>query len=257
MLKVVTFNILCGVYNETPDHETSKENRAPRLKAVLAPLEADLIGLQEARPRWIPYLEEYFGEDYEIFYKERKVDNPESTPMMWKKSRFDCLDKGYFWLSDTPDVESGGWDTYGCHRIVCWAKLHDKQEDRDIVFLNTHYGFGDENQVKSSKLIMDHIKLWNLPAFVTADYNMYPASPGYVKLQEMLTNTNEAFGHDDRNTFHGFHSEPTGYGPIDFCFYTPEHFETVGYRRLDQLIDGKFPSDHFGVYSEMEYKNHD
>ncbi|MBQ6823205.1 MAG: endonuclease/exonuclease/phosphatase family protein [Clostridia bacterium] len=254
MIKVITFNLRCA--NDVDGH--SIDERAPRLKKVLAPLDADLIGFQEVVPRWMEHLEKEYGEEYEIFNKYRAAHNKEATPMMWKKSRFDCLDKGYFWLSDTPDMESKGWDSIGCWRICLWAKLYDKVDGNELVFFNTHYGFGDFCQVSSGKLILDHIKAMNVDAaFVTADFNMYPGSAGYKKLTEELVDCNAATLNYNGCTYHGYHPENHVNGrPIDFCFVTPNTVTPVSTTLLDQNFDGKYPSDHFGFLFELElHKN--
>ena len=246
MIKVITFNILCG-----GSGENSIDNRAPRVKELLSRYDADLIGFQEATPRWLEHLERDYGDAYEIFNHWRSETNHESTPMMWRKSRFTCLEKGYFWLSDTPDLESGGWDTMGCNRICMWAKLQDKQEGGSLVFLNTHYGFGEENQLKSGRLILDHIKAFGLPVILTADFNMFPDSRAYKLLMEELGESNAATVQDPRNTFHGFQSAESS-TLIDFCFYSKDTIAAVTRKRMDELVDGQYPSDHYGVYSELE-----
>lgn len=248
MIKVVSFNILCGGKEENAIPE-----RAPRLKEVLAKYDADLVGFQEATPVWMPFLEEYYGEEYEIFNHWRKEGNRESTPMMWKKSRFDCLEKGYFWFSDIPDVEYGvTWDTWGCNRICMWAKLRDKQDGKVIHFFNTHYGFGDENQLKSGELILKHIEAMNAERVVlTADFNMYPTSPGYKQITARLKDVNTE--NLPRNTFHGF-GPYEGHYRIDFCFVSPNTMIPSNYKVIDDLVDGKYPSDHFGVYTELEVR---
>ncbi len=247
MLKVITFNILCG----GKEGNTIPE-RAPRLNAVVKPYDADLIGLQEATEVWMPYLEEYFGEEYEIFNHWRKESNHESTPMLWKKDRFECLDKGYFWYSDTPNMEfSQNWDTMGCNRICMWAKLRDKKDGTTFTFFNTHYGFGDAEQIKSGELLLKHIEAMGGPCLVTADFNMFFHSPGFKKLEEKLVNVNKATVNDSRPTCHGFRLEANSL-PIDFCFITPETITPLKCERIDTLVDGKFPSDHYGVYHELE-----
>ena len=107
--------------------------------------------------------------------------------MLWKKDRFECLDKGYFWYSETPNIEFGKtWDTMGCNRICMWAKLRDKQEGKTFTFFNTHFGFGDTEQVKSSELLLKHIEAMGGPCIVTADFNMFHYMPGFKKLEEKL-----------------------------------------------------------------------
>lgn len=252
MIKLITFNIKCGGTGEY-----AIDHRAPLLKTVLDRYDADLIGFQEATPNWMEHLEKDLGEEYELFNKYRAGFSLESTPIAWRKSRFDCLDKGYFWLSDTPDVESGGWDNYGCYRICMWVKLLDKKEGKTLTFFNTHYGFGDDNQLKSGKLLLDHFKALNVDCgFVTADFNMYPSSPGYKYLTAQLVDANAATVNDMRTTFHGYAPEKRAHlQPIDFCFVTPETVVPLTAKRIDDLVNGEFPSDHFGFYFELEVRS--
>ena len=51
------------------------------------------------------------------------------NPIAFRKDRFALHGYDHFWLSDTPDIESRGWDSLGCNRICLWAKLRDKQTD--------------------------------------------------------------------------------------------------------------------------------
>ena len=133
MLKVITFNIKCGgsdIY--------SIEHRAPLVKEVVERYDGDLIGFQEATPKWMEFIEKDYGEEYEILNQYRAKDSLESTPLLFRKSRFECLDHGHFWLSETPSIESGVWDNYGYNRVCVWAKLRDKQEGTTVAFFNTH-----------------------------------------------------------------------------------------------------------------------
>ena len=172
-LSVISFNIRCC---DDKDGNSIIE-RAPRLAEVVKPYDADVIGLQEYRPKWEEHIEKYFGEEYEIFNKYRDDAKPEAAPILWKKDKFECLDKGYFWLSDTPEEMSQGWDTIGCKRICEYAILRHKESGKCFNFMNTHFGFGDDCQVKSTELIAAYgNKLSELPTFVTGDFNMTPDS---------------------------------------------------------------------------------
>ena len=62
MIKVITFNLRCA--NDVDGN--SIDERAPRLKKVLAPLDADLIGFQEVVPRWMEHLEKEYGEAADV-----------------------------------------------------------------------------------------------------------------------------------------------------------------------------------------------
>ena len=91
-LKVMNFNICCG---DDPGGNTIAE-RAPRVEKIVRKYASDIIGLQEYTPVWKPYIERIIGDEYEIFNKYRAESSLESTPILWKKEKFECLKKGYF-----------------------------------------------------------------------------------------------------------------------------------------------------------------
>ena len=102
-IKVISFNIRC--VDDPGGHSIAE--RAPRLAAVTDCYDADIIGFQEYRPAWEPWIEKYYGDRYDMFLKSRCETDKEATPILWRRDKFDCVKTGFFWLSDTPEVESG------------------------------------------------------------------------------------------------------------------------------------------------------
>ena len=246
-LKIISFNIRCA--DDADGH--SIEERAPRLAAVTLPLDADLIGFQEYKPKWEAHIEKYFGAEYEIFNKYRREDKPESTPILWKKDKFKVLNKGYFWLSDTPEVESGGWDSIGCYRICEYVTLEPVNGGKAFTFMNTHFGFGDDCQISSARLIYEYSKkISDLPTFVTGDFNMTSKSAGYGEMTKYFTDVNAVTAKDTRHTFHGYYLKDNACH-IDYCF-TDEKTKPLSWSLIDGKVDGKFPSDHYGIEIKIE-----
>jgi endonuclease/exonuclease/phosphatase family metal-dependent hydrolase len=245
-LKVISFNIRCCDDNGG----NSVAERAPRLATVTEPYGADVIGVQEYTPIWEKPLEEYFGDKYEIFNKYRCTEGHiESAPLLWMRDKFECIKKGYFWLSDTPEVESRGWDErFNCYRMCVYAVLKEKQSGTSFVFMNTHFGFGDNGQVRSADLIHTYRqKLSEYPAFVVGDFNMTPTSPGYAAMSRHFTDVNAATAHDLRSTYHGYDLTVPRDQHIDYCFID-KPFVPLDQRIITDTVDGKFPSDHFGLH---------
>ena len=249
-LKVISFNIRC--VDDKDGHSVAE--RAPRLKTVVSPYDADIMGFQEYTPLWEEHIAALFGDKYEMFNKYRTLTGwVESAPILWKKDKFECLNKGYFWLSDTPEVESRGWDTLGCCRMCEYVVLKDKASGESFVAMNTHFGFGDECQIKSSALMAKHAKdISTLPTFVTGDFNMTPSSPGYAEMTKYFTDINAVTGNNTVSTYHGYELNNNFDAHIDFCFID-SRIRALGQEVIDQLVDGKFPSDHYGIYSEIEF----
>ena len=90
-IKVVSFNIRCC--DDKNGHSILE--RAPRLYESISRRAPDVIGIQEYRPRWEEHFEKYFLDEYEIFNKYRCDKHVESAPILWKRSVFECLDKGF------------------------------------------------------------------------------------------------------------------------------------------------------------------
>lgn len=248
-LKVISFNIRCC----DDKNGNSVAERAPRLNAVIRPYDADLIGFQEYTPLWEEHIEKYFGDRYEIFNKYRTdTGHIESAPMLWKKDKFECINKGCFWLSNTPEVMSGGWDTYNHNRTCEYAVLRDKESGKKVAFMNTHLGFGEENQIKSVNLIFEYAKKTeNLPTFITGDFNMTPNSAPYSVMTKKFTDINEVTVKDRRNTYHGYDISAQRNEHIDYCFIN-DKVRPITFKIIDELVDGKFPTDHFGIYAEID-----
>lgn len=249
-LRVVSFNIRC---TDDPNDNSIKQ-RAPRLCKVISKYNPDLIGFQEYTPKWKPYIKKCFGNDYDIFNKYRtKFLNRESCPVLWKKDKFSCIKTGYFWLSDTPEEQSRGWDElFDCFRICEYVVLSELKTGLKFVFMNTHLGFGDNCQVKSAKLIYNYSKkISSYPTFVTGDFNLKPDSPGYIA---MITNFTDSNIQNDRSvTYHGYNLPDVPQKHIDYCF-CDSSIIPLSYAIIKDMSDGGYPSDHYGIMTELSVK---
>ena len=244
-LKLISFNIRCC--DDKDGH--SIPERAPRLAEVTKKYDADIIAFQEFTVPWEKEIEKFYPE-YEMFNKYRSVSELEGAPILWKKGEFELLDKGNFWLSDTPEVESRGWDElYNCWRMCEYVILKHIKSGKVFTHMNTHYGFGDKGQVASSKLIYEYSqKISQNPTFVTGDFNMTPESLGYGEMIKHFTDVNSVTANDRRTTYHGYGRVNDSH--IDFCF-VDGNIKPVDYKMIDEMVDGKYPSDHYGLLIKL------
>lgn len=241
VMKVITFNIRCC---DDPNGN-SIEERAPRLKTVLEKYDADIVGFQEATPLWIEKINAYFGTEYTIFNKYRALENLESCPLMWKTDKFDLIDSGYFWLSDTPWIESFGNDSEcDCLRICEWVFLREKATGKSFHYFNTHFGFENGYQIASADLLKktaDLLKSENV--IITGDFNAEPDSDCYARMTEYFGDANVVTGAECIDTFHSYGTESKR---IDYIFIN-ENIDVKSYQVIDDLVEGKYPSDHYGA----------
>ena len=244
-IKVVSFNIRnCN----DPDGNSVSE-RYPRLEKLLSECDADVIGLQEYKPIWKKYIKKFCNKKYKMYKKYRDLKSREATPILWNNEKFACIEKGKFWLSDTPRKKSKGWDElYDCYRICVYVVLKNRETGEKFTFMNTHFGFGDDGQTKSANLIRDYSKkISDYPTVLVGDFNMEVGSAGYNAATKYFTDANVATINDRRPTFNGYGK---GDEHIDYCFVN-DKVKVNEFKIVDARVDGKYASDHNGIYINL------
>ncbi|MBQ7821715.1 MAG: endonuclease/exonuclease/phosphatase family protein, partial [Clostridia bacterium] len=247
-IKSVSFNVL------TAGHDLSAAERSYYMAPTILQYDPDIIGLQEANSTWYAYMSEHLGDNYGSIVKWRTSSDSESTPIFWKKDKFELLDSGYFWLSETPDTESTGWGaTY--HRIVCWVKLKVRTTGYEFYYFNTHWDFTETPQIESAKLFYNKItnECEGLPVILSADFNMCWNSEGYAMLDSFLTESNR--DRDLQNTYNAKSDNVNAGSLIDFVFYTGDSIASDNYTVIkDKIVTKDYTyhlSDHYGVFNDL------
>lgn len=180
--KETPFNII--QYNIRMNTTGDKENAWPLRKDNVAGLlkfhEADIFNVQEALPEQMDDLSAMFPEfDHIGVGRDDGKRSGEHMGIFYRKARFEKLDDGMFWLSETPDKPGFGWDAV-CNRYVSWIKLKDKTTKKSFYVLDTHFDHrGVKAREESAKMILKYIKdinKENLPLILTGDLNLVPTS---------------------------------------------------------------------------------
>lgn len=158
-MRVLSYNIRFGSAKDGENHHW--ERRKEALVATIKAYDPDLLGTQETLGFQRDYLAANLPE-YDHLGVGR-VDGKEQGEMMalfYKRDRFEKLDSGRFWLSETPDqVGSKSWDS-SLPRMVTWMKLRDRRNPsaRPIAFFNTHFDhLGVQARLESARLIRRQI----------------------------------------------------------------------------------------------------
>src|SRR5690606_27105168 len=85
--------------------------------------------------------------------REDGKNGGEFSSIYYKKERFKLLDHATFWLSETPETPSKGWDA-ALNRICSWGKFRDKVSKRDFFYFNLHMDHRGEEARKNSTLLV-------------------------------------------------------------------------------------------------------
>ncbi len=255
LLRVMSFNLR---YATAADGENSWPNRKDVLLETIRKFDPDLLGTQETLAVQADFLVANLpGSTLVGVGRDDGKRQGEFSALLFKKARFDLIDSGTFWLSETPEkVGSKSWDS-SLPRIATWVRLRDKSDGgREICYLNTHWDHrGNQARVESAKIIRRWISE-HAPdslAIVTGDLNITEDHEGY----RTLASTSDAPCLRDvfrllypqqgpeEATFHNF-SGKRGGRRIDFIFASPQ--ATPIEAGIDYTNrDGRYPSDHYPV----------
>lgn len=195
-LVVMSYNVMCSFcpFDEHPTWDTDFDQRMAWVRDTIARHDPDLIGVQELAdmdPGHPDQAATVGGDTYAAIYYHRQPDDPSEwdypdAVAYYRKSRFDLLDQGVFWLSPTPDVPfAHGWTSgLAFTRLVVWASLHDRATGRDLTFASTHFDNNSPNQDYSAPLCLERFAPVAAagPLVFVGDFNSAPASTAYATL---------------------------------------------------------------------------
>ena len=153
--KVMTFNIRLNTPVDGP-------NQWPHRKTFAASMirfhHADITGLQEAMKDQVDDLTALLPEyDWFGIGRDDGKEAGEFMAIFYRKDRFEVLEQSTFWLSETPETVSKGWDAM-CFRVVTWGKFKDKVTGKIFFLFNTHFDHVCEiARRESAKLLLQRI----------------------------------------------------------------------------------------------------
>ena len=212
----------------------------------------DLIGFQEVLHGQYIDLIEHFPEYNSVGAgRDDGVNAGEYASIFYKKDRFSPIETNNFWISETPDKPSMGWDAV-CVRICTYIKLLDKKTQKEFIHYNTHLDHVGKNaMLEGAKLIRKTMLDRKTPSFVTGDFNIPEKSEPYnIMTQTGLSDAKYAAKSSmSYGTFHGYNPSCTirEDSPIDYLFYTDNGFDIAEYKVLVNGGKGAYTSDHYPI----------
>lgn len=249
-ITVSSFNIRNSTAN---DGTNSWDFRAEAVIAMIQDQAPDVLGLQEASELQNDMLD-YFLDDYKYVGvgREDGRHKGEHMSIFYNKKTTSIVKWGTFWLSETPDVPSMGWDA-ACMRTATWALVKDKASGKKYYVVNTHLDhIGAEARANGLKLIMDRIAGINpdgLPLIVMGDFNVKPEDPSLAPIRARMQNCRDiAAKTDDKATCHDWGKIAI---KIDYIwvkgFSSCIEYETI----TKPYVGHTFVSDHYPIKAKL------
>lgn len=251
--RLATYNLRLNLASDGPN---AWPQRREHVLALARYHEWDVFGTQEGLPEQIRDLETLAGFERIGVGRDDGAERGEHAAIFVRRARFEVLRSGTFWLSETPDQPSKGWDGRCCHRIVTWVALRDRQAPGSAPFyvFNTHFDHeGVVARRESAKLLLARRAAiaGGAPTLVIGDFNSAPDSEPVAILRRELLDARETSRtppYGPAGTFNGFHIDAPlpARERIDHIFHT-RGIDVLKWGALTDSYGGRYPSDHLPV----------
>ncbi len=249
-LRVMSFNIR---YGTADDGENSWPHRRDLVVDTIRDFDPDLLGTQETVPFQADWIAEHLPGYTRIGWSRDASADGEQCTIFVRTDRFEVVDSGQFWLSETPDEpHSRSWDS-SLPRITTWVILRDRSGAKDdFVFANTHFDHrGRKARLESAHLLVERASgLSGAPIILTGDFNCGEGSePWQVLTESGIFRDTWRVVHPEpegpEGTFNGFRGHIDG-PRIDWILVT-RHFDVHAADIVRTHREERWPSDHCPV----------
>jgi len=281
-MKVMTYNVRYSAGDkDSPDNNW--DARKGDFADLVARENPDVVGFQEVLPDQFAWLKERFPE-YEFVGVGRSANGGgEASPVAYRRSRYETVSSGTFWLSETPDVPgSKGWDA-ALPRICTYAVLKDKATDKVFAFANTHTDHrGEAARENGMLLVISRMKEFSggAPVVFVGDHNCLEYEKPALSVSKILKDAlyvSETPPEGPWRTFNFWHykdeelsitdalaksvrdrsvpGDMSDAKRIDYIYVSPE-IKVLSYRTIASTRPGTklYPSDHFPSTATIQFK---
>ncbi len=275
-LRLMTFNVkgdaagLFDLFNRErswefinlsdPQNPVLGPNRRDRAISVVDTFGPDILGVQELKNNQRADFSNAFPE-FAFYGQGRDGGNSgDSNGIFYRASRFNLVDQGDFWLSETPTVPGTTFQGFGSDtgnpRMATWVKLFDYETSKTYFVLSTHWSLDSQARRDSARLIQDMLPTLSggLPTLLLGDLNNTQSSPAYGTLRGLddagdrqLSDSFLDGGGVDGRTFQNWNGGVSG-SRIDHILHSAGDFEATSAEIVRTTFDGGlYPSDHYPV----------
>ena len=251
-ISVISFNIRV---DNAADGTNVWRNRRDAVVTMIERERPMLLGLQEAQPHQITYLSEHCP-DYAWYGLGRDTGKvppatdsyaaEETMAIFWRTAELELLDKGTFWLSETPDQVSKGWDA-SYRRTCTWAGFRHRKSGQTCYFFNTH--LDNDGKVAREESINSKRRV----SFLTADFNSNVTDACFAPLHVYMRDARaNAAVSDDYPSWNGYGAST---GRLDHVFFSGDNCTAREFRTLRGDYGVPYISDHYPVAAWFRCSN--
>ena len=246
-IKLISYNLRTSHGKDGDNVWMKRRHATPEMIRREAP---DVFGVQEGLIDQLHYIDTECPQYARVGVgRDDGAEKGEFMAVYYLRDRFELLDSGTFWLSETPDKVSRGWDG-ACNRTVTWVELKDRKSGKEFFYFNTHLDHkGKAAREEGVKLLIEKIHEIagkKAPAIVGGDFNTPVDSPIFKPLTKYMVSARaKAATTDHKGTFNGFGSAPDTI-VIDHLYYRGK-LKCQLFATLDGNYGAPYISDHYPI----------
>ncbi len=250
-IKYISYNIR---YGTADDGDNAWDIRKSATKEMIEREQPDVLGLQEALIGQLQYIDSNFPQYNRVGVgRDDGKEEGEFMAVYYRNDKFKLLENGNFWLSETPDECSMGWDA-ACKRIVTWAKLKDLDSKKVFYVFNTHLDHVGEVAREQSILLIvkkidEIVKKDKSPVFLSGDFNSNVSSPIFDPLKNIMKDSRAILPESEWIPTYNNYGKG-GDSMIDYIFY--KNAEVQDFKTLNGDYGKPYISDHYPVMAKMK-----
>ena len=252
---IMSYNIR---YDNNWDVKNSWSIRKKKVIQIFGQYEPSIMGVQEGLLNQVQYIDSCLANyDYVGVGREDGKERGEFCVIYFDTTRYVVSKHSTFWLSETPDTISVGWDA-ALERICTYGLFKDKKTADEFWVFNTHFDhMGSIARERSSGLILDRINKVNhrsLPVIVMGDFNSVPDSPPINTIRTEMSDALKISLEELQGpigTFNGFDPDLPIERRIDYIF--TRDIKVLSYMHInDRLNNNRHISDHLPVMIKIQ-----
>jgi len=275
-IRLITMNVRYATRNPSPGEQLWPV-RSPKLCSQLRFMTSGhtsaFLCLQEVLYSQLEDIQSQLGPSWAHIGEGRDDGQRagEFSPVFYRIDTWRCERSRTYWLSETPEKPSRGWDA-ALNRVVTMGRFRQLATGARVVVMSTHFDHrGKTARRESAKLLLELSSRWQecegeegsrLPLFLGGDFNSTPDGGAYKVITTSagamtdiatLVPEDRRYG-NSQITYTSFGEPEETPKRIDFLFSK----ETDGLRFLTFAIlpnrfdDGVFLSDHRAVVADVD-----
>lgn len=255
-IRVVTWNILRSQEGGHAGSWLALSNWSGRkgaLRDALRHTGPDILCVQEALEEQVAFLEETLPTHRRVGVgRDDGRSAGEHCAIYFNADRFEEIGGDTFWLEKPTDQPRGGTGLK-VKRICTWVRLRDRASGRTIRVYDVHSYLTEKARVSAARVVLDHVAAGD-PAdaiILAGDFNAPPGAPS----RRLFT----AAGLTESAGLAGCPACPPTYqwyGLRVRCLdgiLISSGWQVRHHRVLDLKPGNTFPSDHFGILTDLAF----